>query len=232
MKPPPVRMEVSQQELEAVLARVRETLGEQDYAKLKAVIETLAYLTDSLQDREISLERLRKTLFGASTEKTRQVAPARPETAGEQQGCPEPGTEKAPHGHGRHAAEAFRGARKIEVVHSIPKPGDVCPECQQGKVYLQKEPQVLVRLVGQAPLEATVYRLQSLRCNLCGEVFTAEAPPGVGTEKYDATAASACLPWKRGVSQLTLLLSVLRVPARRKCSAKLFFRCAKFSIAY
>jgi hypothetical protein len=36
-------MEVSQQELEAVLAQVRETLWEQDYAKLKAVIETLAY---------------------------------------------------------------------------------------------------------------------------------------------------------------------------------------------
>jgi hypothetical protein len=41
-------------------------------------------------------------------------------------------------------------------------------------VYLQKEPQVLVRVVGQAPLEATVYHLQKLRCNLCGEVFTAE----------------------------------------------------------
>jgi len=200
MKPPPVRIDVSREELESVLARLRERLGEPDYEKLKAAIETLAYLTDLVQDREISLQRLRKILFGASTEKTRQVTPAPPNTntAAEQKQVAEPTTEKKRPGHGRHAAEAFRGARKVEVAHSTLKPGDVCPECQKGKVYLQKEPQVLVRVVGQAPLEATVYRLQNLRCNLCGEVFTAEAPPGVGTEKYDATASSMLALLKYG----------------------------------
>jgi Transposase IS66 family len=49
---------------------------------------------------------------------------------------------------------------------------------------------VLVRLVGQAPITGTVYELEKLRCNLCLEVFTAEAPAGVGEEKYDATSAS------------------------------------------
>jgi len=198
MKAPPLRVEVSRQELESVLARVREKLGEPDYRKLKAVIETLAYLTDLVQDREISLQRLRKILFGASTEKTRQVTPAPPNTADEQKESAQPTGEKARHGHGRHAAEAFRGARKVEVAHTILKPGDGCPECQKGKVYLQKEPQVLVRVVGQAPLEATVYRLQKLRCNLCGEVFTADVPPGVGTEKYDATASSMLALLKYG----------------------------------
>jgi len=200
MKPPPVRIDVSREELESVLARLRERLGEPDYEKLKAAIETLAYLTDLVQDREISLQRLRKILFGASTEKTRQVTPAPPNTntAAEQKQVAEPTTEKKRPGHGRHAAEAFRGARKVEVAHSTLKPGDACPECQKGKVYLQKEPQVLVRVVGQAPLEATVYRLQNLRCNLCGEVFTAEAPPGVGTEKYDASASSMLALLKYG----------------------------------
>jgi len=200
MKPPPVRIDVSREELESVLARLRERLGEPVYEKLKAAIETLAYLTDLVQDREISLQRLRKILFGASTEKTRQVTPAPPNTntAAEQKQVAEPTTEKKRPGHGRHAAEAFRGARKVEVAHSTLKPGDACPECQKGKVYLQKEPQVLVRVVGQAPLEATVYRLQNLRCNLCGEVFTAEAPPGVGTEKYDASASSMLALLKYG----------------------------------
>ena len=45
-------------------------------------------------------------------------------------------------------------------------------------------------MVGQAPLAVTVYELEKLRCNLCGEVYTAEAPEDVGTEKYDASAAS------------------------------------------
>ena len=78
MKPPPVRMDVSRDEFEGVLTRARERLEEPDYEKLKAAIETLAYLTDLVQDREISLQRLRKILFGASTEKTCDVTPAPP----------------------------------------------------------------------------------------------------------------------------------------------------------
>ena len=43
--------------------------------------------------------------------------------------------------------------------------GDICPECEKGKVYTQKEPKALVRVIGQAPLTATVYELERLRCN-------------------------------------------------------------------
>jgi hypothetical protein len=52
--------------------------------------------------------------------------------------------------------------------------------------------------VGQAPLAATVYGLQRLRCNLCGEVFTAKPPAGVGEAKYDATAAAMIALLKYG----------------------------------
>ena len=59
----------------------------------------------------------------------------------------------------------------------------------------------MVRIVGHAPLTATVYALERLRCNLCGEIFTAEAPEGVWPEKYDATTASmiALLKYGSGV---------------------------------
>ena len=46
-----------------------------------------------------------------------------------------------------------------------------------------------IRVVGQAPLEAKVYELARLHCNLCGDVFEAEAPEGVGEKKYDEAAA-------------------------------------------
>ena len=49
---------------------------------------------------------------------------------------------------------------------------------------------MLVRIVGQAPLAATVYSLERLRCGACGQVFTAQEPEGVGPEKYDETAAT------------------------------------------
>jgi hypothetical protein len=47
-----------------------------------------------------------------------------------------------------------------------------------------------VRITGQPPLAAKVYQLQKLRCHLCGQVFTADAPEEAGDQKYAATAGS------------------------------------------
>jgi hypothetical protein len=41
-----------------------------------------------------------------------------------------------------------------------------------------------------APIHATVHRLERLRCGGCGTVFTADAPPEVDEEKYDASVTS------------------------------------------
>ncbi len=68
--------------------------------------------------------------------------------------------------------------------------GEACPGRESGKLYAQSEPAKLVRITGMAPLTATVYSCERLRCNLCGEVFTAPAPAGVGKEKCDASATS------------------------------------------
>ena len=57
---------------------------------------------------------------------------------------------------------------------------------------------MLVRIVGQAPLAATVYSLERLRCGACGQVFTAQEPEGVGPEKYDETAAAMIAQLKYG----------------------------------
>jgi len=61
-----------------------------------------------------------------------------------------------------------------------------------------KNPGVLIRIVGQAPLQAKVYELEKLGCNLCGTVLTAQTPKGIGKEKYDATAASMIALLKEG----------------------------------
>ena len=47
-----------------------------------------------------------------------------------------------------------------------------------------------MRIVGQPPLEATVFEMERLRCNACGEVFTAEEPLAAGPQKYDPTAVA------------------------------------------
>ena len=193
-------------ELEAILERAKTTpMSEEEYAKLHAAMETLAFLTQELEKKRVSVQRLKQLLFGAATETTRKVMERILDEAGKESKPGDgvgDGKETEPRqkakGHGRNGAEEYVGAEKIRVPHESLKPGDACPNCKKGTVYESVEPGHLVRVRGQAPLGATVYELQKLRCNLCGEIFTAQTPPGVGSDKYDAESASMIALLKYG----------------------------------
>jgi len=181
-------------------------LSGDEYAALKAAIDTLAFLTNEIGSKGASIQRLRQMLFGASTEKTAKVFPDAP-TSGNAATADDPqaaNTEATTHdrpprpGHGRNGAASFRGAVKVCVGHGTRHHGDRCPECLKGKLYTQSQPAVLVRIRGMAPLSATRVELERLRCNLCGEVFTAAAPEGIGDRKYDETATAMIALLKYG----------------------------------
>ncbi len=70
-------------------------------------------------------------------------------------------------GHGRLPVEAYTGAEIVECSHEHLSPGDICPECQQTKLY-SIDPQRRIVFTGQAPLIATHYELERLRCAPCG----------------------------------------------------------------
>jgi len=181
------RLDATAEELEALVEQARVALDEAGYQKLRAAIRTLGYVTTLLEDQRTSLQSLRNLLCAKQTEKTAEVLKRAGIDTGKIPAEPKP---KAP-GHGRHGAKAYRGAQRVHIPHASLKAGDRCPECDRGKVYPQRDPGVLVRLIGRAPLEATVYELEKLRCNLCGEMFTAKAPDGVTEEeKYDVTVGS------------------------------------------
>ena len=198
------RINLDMKELQEYLDQARSTLGEDAYSKLTAALETLAYMTDLVEDKDTTISKLRKIIFGVSTEKTRNVVGKEGGTAGSPSAggneasssgtLPADATGESPHekakGHGRNGAAAFTGAKRVCVEHASLKPGQRCPKCGKGKIYRCKEPALLVRITGQAPLQATVYALERWRCNLCGEVFTAEAPEGVGPAKWDEAAGS------------------------------------------
>jgi transposase len=176
------RVDVNLEELDQVLDGARQApLSEADYDKLKDALHVMAAM-----------------LVGSrNTEKTSTVV----ETAAgsDVEAVAEPESHAAPpRGHGRNGAETFGGARKIDIAQPQLKHGGRCPDCERGNVYGQKEPKVLVRIVGQAPLAATVYSLQRLRCGACGQVFTAQEPEGVDPEKYDETAAAMIAQLKYG----------------------------------
>jgi transposase len=182
MKPGRRRIEVNLEELDRVLDGARQTpLSEADYDKLKGALHALAA----------------KLVPPRPTEKTRAVLEASEGSETDAGSSAETSTPPPP-GHGRNGAGAFGGARKVDIAHPKLAHGDRCPECGKGNVYGQKEPKVLVRVVGQAPLAATVYSLERLRCGACGQVFTAPEPEGVGPEKYDETAAAMIAQLKYG----------------------------------
>jgi transposase len=144
------RIEINLQELDQVLDQTRQApLSEPDYQKIKHTLHTLVELLGPVRN----------------TKKTSAVLPEMLEVV-EQTAKRE--RQQAKPGHGRNAAGAFNGARKVAVQHAELKSGDCCPDCEKGKVYVQKEPKPLVRIIGQAPLTATVYELERLRCNACG----------------------------------------------------------------
>ena len=163
-----------------------------------------------------TLEKLRKLLFGSRSEKTRKVLGDPPDgddddPAGGAGGDPSDDGDGDPagsndaksekekrKGHGRRGADEYTGAERKEVFHDSLTHGGRCLECRKGRLYRQREPALLVRVRGVAPLQATVYELERLRCNLCGEVFTAKPPAGIGRSKYDETAAAMIMLLKYG----------------------------------
>ena len=207
MARPAPRIELHMDDLERLAERARQApLSDDDYATLKAALHTLGTVAQLVEDKSATIARLRQLLFGPTSEKTREVlqraggvseAPAGEAPA---DATPPPTDRARPAaGHGRQGADAYAGAIRIPVAHRGVHHGDRCPGCAKGKVYAKRDQGVLVRILGQAPLAATVYQLEKLRCNLCGEVFTADPPPGVGTEKYDATSTSMVALLKYGV---------------------------------
>jgi transposase len=202
-------VEIDMSQLDDILRRVdANELTADDCEALRTLCKAYVQLTELLKDKNTSLARLRKLLFGSQTEKTKTVI-----GGGEDSESPRSAsaavstavvlaTENAaktpPKGHGRNGAGAYAGAKKVAVPHESLQPGDPCPKCERGTVYETGRPGVLVRLVGQAPIQAKIYELQKLRCNLCGVVFTAQSPDGVGSAKYDATAGSMIALLKYG----------------------------------
>ncbi len=207
MKPASEHLDVSSEELEALLERPRPQPLEADgYEKLRAAIRTRGDVTELSENREATRETLRRLICQSSTEKTDEVLKRTGIEVNEKNHkLGQRGDETTPAGHGRNGATAYRNADRVQVRHARLASGDQCPDCERGRVYRQHDPGVLVRIKGQAPIDAMVFELERLRCNLCGKVFTAEAPEGVGEQKYNAPAASMIallrygsgFPWNR-----------------------------------
>lgn len=171
-------VDVNLSELDNIVDAAQErALSEKEHTTLKTALHAMAeYLMPSL-----------------NTEKLARLLEAhRPPR--------EPKDEAAPvRGHGRNGASAFTGAKKVPVPHPTLEAGCRCPGCEKGKVYpLHGGPSPRIRITAEMPFQATVYELDQLRCNACGEVFRAEEPEDIGPDKYDETVPSMIAELKYG----------------------------------
>lgn len=203
----PKRIDITQAQLDAVLARAKRLLPPEDYEIIKGMADTIVFLSSIVGKKSAQVQKLLAMLFGTVTEKTRKVL--------KEKKAKEEAEKKETKGHGRNGIDTYIGADKIEVSHSSLKEKDRCPTCGKGKLY-KLEPASIVRVTGQAPLAAKVYEMARLRCNLCGQVFTAQSPEGIGDEKYDSASGAmlALLKYGSGVPfyRLEALQESLGIP--------------------
>jgi len=204
----PKRLDLNLDQVDALLKRVESgSLKESDYEIIKAMAETIHLLSQAVDEKATSIRRLLRMLFGASTEKLENLIKNKDKNKSGSAGSNTSGRDPAdkknepdqkPEGHGRNGAADYTGADQVKMLHATLKPGDKCPACLKGKVYDMSVPAVIVRITGKAPLQATVYQMQKLRCNLCGEIFKADTPSGVGEEKYDEASGAMIALLKYG----------------------------------
>lgn len=210
----PEIIEVTSQRFDELLERAASNeLCDDDMELMRQIFASYTGFFQIVGDKNTTIARLRKLMFGATTEKSKDIlgdaeaAPNQPDgdssdaDGGDASGIAANSdsdvsrnnaaddSSAASPGHGRLGADDYPGADQVDVSHPELSPGDACPECVQGTLY-EKSPGVLVRFTGQAPLHATVYRMQKLRCHLCGKLFTAPSPADIGDDKFDHTVAS------------------------------------------
>jgi transposase len=193
----PKRIDLDPEKMNEFLQRVKNRkLTNEDYDIIEGMADTITFLSRAVQHKRTSIGRLVRMLFGPPTEKLKKILGKDKGDSDNNGACGPSGTgddashkkNKKQKGHGRNGSKMYKAARKILVSHSNLSPGDICPGCQKGKVYDMTDPGVIVRFTGSPPLLATVYQLQKLRCNLCGEIFKPDKAKEVEDEKYDKTA--------------------------------------------
>ena len=210
----PNRLDFTPEEIDQLINRLNnKCIEEKDYSLLMDILRAMVWLSFSLQEKELSIKRLRK-IFGIKTESAKKLLElangkslakndatdnskndnaenTSPESDPNKETTQkkEPPVEK-PKGHGHRPSTDYSQAKVIDIVHQTLKRGSACPDCLKGKLF-QLKPGTVLRIVGQPWLQVEIYRPERLRCALCGNVFTATLPTEIATGSRADSSAKA-----------------------------------------
>lgn len=200
----PKTIKLSEDELAQFSKRIEQSnLAPEDRSRLVLLLRSMCWLSQQLELGKLTIRRLKRIIFGAKTESQKNIVKEsqqanvdkpqsnesdNAENDSDKTVNPEGGRPPKGCGHGRNGSDKQTGAETIFCQHGKLKAGDICPECKKGRLHNSIEPGIFVRFTGNAPITATIYKTERLRCGLCGKVFEASLPEGVPAVRWDETA--------------------------------------------
>ena len=174
---------LSEAELDALIERIAEAkahnlaLSAADYDVLLSAITTLANMQERISHNDLTISKMRKLLgMVNSSEKLKDL---RPQTGDKKRTdkAAKRGRSKKTARKPRAKAPAMKPTVHHHAISDLSK-GASCPSCSAGKVY-KYQPVLLLRITGHSPYSAEQHVSEQLRCNGCGDVFTAQLPAHV-----------------------------------------------------
>lgn len=168
-------LSVDRTHVEALLARVESAqLLDDDLSLIAHLIRSWLQLAKTLADKDVSLARLRKLLFGPSSGKrstiTREPVVSSSNVGATVTHCDQPvqvrtaqdpvdhAASQARPGHGRRPASSYSGAGQVTYSDPLLQPGSSCldPHCT-GSLFDTRRPDIFLRFIGQPVVGATRY---------------------------------------------------------------------------
>ena len=184
-------VDLTESELDALIERIEQArthnlaLSSADYELLLGAVMMLANMQERLEANDLSVHKLKKLLgMVRSSEKLRDLLPGNDgKDSSESNSAEKENRAKAARDRKKTTRNKVKKkpVRKPQIHHhplSGMSKGDHCPQCHAGKVY-KYTPAVLVRVTGHAPLSCHKHIAESMRCNGCGEIYSADLPEHV-----------------------------------------------------
>ena len=135
---------VSREQIDEALAQAKAVLPAEIFERISTVVRAYSTLVQVVENKATTIGRLRRMLFGPSSEKSRKVLALQGSGQAENSNGQAQADGKAkascppPPGRGRNGQDAYRGAKTESVAHHKLNAGDCCPGCRKGKVYEQR----------------------------------------------------------------------------------------------
>jgi len=207
-------------EIEILIEKLEQNkLEERERRLIVALLRTFLYIVAQLQEKKITLLKIKDMIFGRKSEKNKKEKDGkdRDQTSEGGSGAGESGEQRreprnekdekagaeseAFRGHGRNPVSSYLGAKKVRCRHRELQSGHDCPDLRcEGRVYPVLRPHQFTQFTGQPAITVTIYEQEVMRCNDCGKEYEAPLPEGVSPKRYDETADAAMAIIKSGLA--------------------------------